>query len=348
MPVSLIDAFTRHQVYLEGYKGGLDPRLDPVLMGLREDVEAALVAAEFDKLNDLTRVQLNRVIRVVASLQVQANNKFRAEMLQELRALAYEDTKLNVRVMEHVEDRTVQSAIKLGAGLPLLGLLALQNNRAGRTRLWALVSSSPDPATGLAPRGLVTQYLRYITRNVRQLIVRGYANGWTLQQTMQALFGTKSLRFRDGFMHRAKRAGASMLHTVVQHISSVVQAGVASLFYRNYEWVSVLDSFTSKICRFRDGLIYEYRKGPLPPAHYRCRSRAVPIKAGATYAKTPNTFYGWAKQQPAAVQNDLVGPRVAGGIRSGRVGADGLGRFKARNTLTLAQFTDKFDIIILS
>jgi len=346
MTVSLIDAFTRHQVYLEGYKRGLDNRLDPMLVELYGEVQDALKRLGVDRLNELTRRQLNKLIQRIQRAQGQRSNKFRRGMLRELKDFAYADAGLNRDIMQTTEDKTTETAYGLGDGLPLLGLLALRRNTKGRARLWALVSNSPDPATGLTPPKLLGQYLSYAKRNVRDLIVRGYANGWTVQETIRELFGTRRRKFRDGLVARMATRGSAMLHTLVQHVSSVVQAGVSSVFYKYYEWVAVLDQNTTKICRMRDGIKYKYRKGPLPPAHYRCRSRAVPVRAGATYQNVPDSFYGWLKLQPALVQDDFIGVSLAGGLRSGRVNAKGLGRFRARRALTLEEFLAKFNFII--
>lgn len=347
MPVSLLDAFTRHQLYLEGYKVGLEGHLDPVLAGMYDEVAKALARAKVEKLNQLTRKQLAALIRSIQQMQLRRNNAFRAAMLRELQAFADADLTMNRNVMQAVEGKTVEEADD-GSALPLLGLLALRRNPAGRARLWAVVSNTPDPATGLKPGALVGQYLGYLSRSIQQLITQAYANGWTVRETMAAIFGTRSKRFQDGFTAKAKRQGAAMLHTVVQHVSSLVQAGVASIFYKFYEWVSVLDKFTTKICQTRDGIVYEYGKGPLPPAHFRCRSRAVPIPKGATYGTQADSFYAWLRAQPAPVQDDVAGIRVAGGLRSGRVNADGLGRFSVRQQLTLEQFVGKFVLIVLT
>jgi SPP1 gp7 family putative phage head morphogenesis protein len=346
MTATLFDAFTRHQVYLEGYKDGLEGRLDPVLRGMFDDLSAALARTQVDNLGQLTKKRLRELIRTVQRLQLRRNDAFRAEMLRELRAFAQGDARMTVSVVEEVEGKTLDEAYEAKDGLPLLGVLALRNNRQGRARLWALIESAPDPATGKTTRQLVNQYLSYVTRNVREIITRGYANGWTVRETLAAIFGTRARRFKDGFTATARHQGASMLHTAVQHISQTVQAAVASVFYKAYEWVSVLDRATSDICRFRDGKVYIYGKGPLPPAHYRCRSTVVPVKEGVRYQDVPGTFYGWLQLQPAAIQNDVVGSRVAGGLRSGRVTAETLGRYRSRKRLTLAQFLAKFTNII--
>lgn len=346
MTASLFDAFTRQQAYLEGYKTGLEGRLDMVLRDMFADVQKVMAETDADTMNLLTRKRLNELIRAVQKLQLRRNDAFRAEMLRELRAFAQGDMRMTVEVVETHEEDTVDNAYAAALGLPLLGLLALKNTREGRARLWALVDNSPDPATGQTARELINTYLSSVTRGMRDVIVRGYANGWTVKETVTAIFGTKKNNYKDGLTNTLKRQGASMLHTVVQHVKQTVQAGVASVFYKTYEWVSVIDLATTAICRSRDGNIYRYGKGPLPPAHYRCRSTTVPVSASAVGNMQPSTFHAWLKVQPVAVQNDLVGARVARDLRSGRITAEQLGKFRARQRLTLEQYLAKVSNII--
>jgi SPP1 gp7 family putative phage head morphogenesis protein len=347
--VSLIDALTRHQAYLEGYKLGLEPNLDVILAQTYPDLVRLLNATRVDKLNALTKKKLTLLIRQVQAAQLKRFSLFRKNMLKELETFAAGEAQLNIDVFETITGQTVEEPKDNKEELAaLLGLLALAKNATGRARLWALVSNTPDPATGLTPGNLLAQYVRYVSEGVRKIIVQGYANGWTINETLKAIFGTKANKFKDGFTAQAKRQGATVLHTVVQHVSSQVQAGVASVFYKFYEWVAVLDDATTDICRSRDGKIFVYGKGPLPPAHYRCRSRAVPVPKGQTYANMPGTFYGWLSLQPVAVQNDIVGLAVAGKLRNGRVDAATLGKFRSQKPLTLAQFLAKFGLIVKS
>lgn len=344
MPASLFDALTRQQVYLEGYKNGLDGRFDPVLRGMYEDLRKALAKTNVRSLNELTRKRLQSLIREVQRLQLRRNDGFRADMLKELRAFAQGDMRMTVAIYEEVEGKTVDEAANEKNGLPLLGLLALRNTRKGRARLWALIENTPDGATGLTARQAINKYLGFVTRNVRELITRGYAEGWTVDQTLAAIFGTSKRRFRDGFAARAKRAGSAALHTVVQHVGQLVNQAVGSVFYKLYEWVSVIDLATTAICRSRDGNVYRYRKGPIPPAHYRCRSTTVPVKQGKTFQQL--TYHAWLMQQPRAFVDDVVGNRVGGGLRSGRLTAVDLGPFRPRRSLTLSQFLNKLRNIL--
>lgn len=47
-----------------------------------------------------------------------------------------------------------------------------------------------------------------------------------------------------------------------------------------YMWQAVLDSRTSDICRTLNGNTYTTGDGPLPPAHFNCRSSITPLIAG--------------------------------------------------------------------
>lgn len=349
MPVTLIDALTRHQAYLEMYKLGLEPNVDAVLAQIYPELAALLATTKVDRLNALTRKKLNELIRKVQGAQYKRFTLFRKNMLKELRAFAEGEAQLNVQVFETVEDKTIEEAHdNKGELAALLGLLAFAKNATGRARLWALVSNAPDPASGLTLTQLLTEYGRYVTEGVRKLIVQGYANGWTVAETLRAIFGSKANNFKDGFAAKVRRQGATVLHTIVQHVSSQVQAGVASIFYKFYEWVAIIDDATTDICRSRDGKVFVYGKGPLPPAHYRCRSRAVPVPKGKTYNDVPGNFYAWLALQPVAVQNDVVGLSVAGRLRNGRIDPATLGKFRAGKPLTLAQFLAKFGLIVKS
>lgn len=345
MPVSLFDAFTRHQVYLEGYKDGLDTSLDPVMRRLYTRLSSALYSTQVSRLNELNKKQLRRLITTIRGILLESNDAYLEQMLTELERFSQAESEMQTGIATLITGQSVEAAYAASIGLPLIGLAALANTRTGYDRLWASVSNTADPATGLTPVALLKQYLGFTANSITQLVTRGHANGWTLQEALGQIFGTRGRRFRDGLTARLVRNGSSVLRTIVQHISSRVQAAVASVFFSKYEWVAVLDAGTTEICRFRDGTHYEYGKGPLPPAHYRCRSRAIPVSKGQTSNAYADSFYTWIRRQPVAVQNDILGTRRARDLRAGRANAASMARFRSRNQLTRRQFAGKFGLI---
>jgi SPP1 gp7 family putative phage head morphogenesis protein len=106
-----------------------------------------------------------------------------------------------------------------------------------------------------------------------------------------------------------------------------------------YEWVATLDSRTTLICGGRDGRVYPVGGGPLPPAHWNCRSTVIPVvsedfridavagsrpaigdKRGTVSAKS--TYGGWLKKQSAGFQDEVLGPERAKLFRSGGLSID--------------------------
>lgn len=343
MPVSLPDAFTRHQIYLEGYKAHTDSTLSYILSDMRIEISTAIVQAGVENLNELTRKELQKLISKIRTIQITRHDTFTQRTLAELRQFAAADLRMQRTIMETIEGKTVEQAHKDGDGIPLMGIAALAKTSAGNKTLWASIVNTPDPATGVKPKIIIKQFMDYLRRNFRSLVAKAWANGWSVTELVKELFGTRKLRFKDGFASKALRHGAAVLRTVLQHVSSRVQANVASMFYRFYEWMSVLDKGTTKICRTRDGIIYEYRKGPLPPAHFRCRSRAVPTKVGATYAGVPNSFSKWLRTQPDAVQADFLTATNLSRLRKGQTV-----KFSTKQSLTLTQFSNKVNMILLT
>lgn len=93
----------------------------------------------------------------------------------------------------------------------------------------------------------------------------------------------------------------------------------------------------STLCRGLDGELFPIDSGPRPPAHYGCRSSAVPVlkkefqllsqgrqrssrdpvtgEVGSVSAK--QTYYGWLKNQPAKVQDSIIGSSRGKLLRNG-------------------------------
>ena len=88
-------------------------------------------------------------------------------------------------------------------------------------------------------------------------------------------------------------------------------------------WLSVLDSRTSEICRYRHGRVAPLPGHTLPsrydghpkldppkarpPAHPNCRSVIMPLLQNAGLPTIPS-YYQWLRRQPANIQNEALGP----------------------------------------
>jgi SPP1 gp7 family putative phage head morphogenesis protein len=132
--------------------------------------------------------------------------------------------------------------------------------------------------------GILSSWLTQLERNdvdrIWRRILQGMTDGETTEAIVQGVLGTRSLAYRDGIRHVTRSGTALLTRTAINHATN---AGRHLLWEQNadilkgYKWVSTLDSRTSDICRFRDGMIWKISRGPLPPAHPDCRSTTVPI-----------------------------------------------------------------------
>src|SRR5690606_2054484 len=102
-----------------------------------------------------------------------------------------------------------------------------------------------------------------------------------------------------------------------------------------YRWSAVLDQRTSSTCRALDGRIFQFGKGPMPPAHVNCRSSTTPVlrdewaelTRGAKRSSmngpvdAGTTYYEWLRRQPAAFQDEVLGPTRGKLLRDGGLSA---------------------------
>ena len=76
----------------------------------------------------------------------------------------------------------------------------------------------------------------------------------------------------------------------------------------SYRWISIIDNLTSPICRGRSNKIFTVGEGPLPPAHYNCRSSIAPYRSGD---EVPESYGTWLRKQPREVIDDILGKTKA-------------------------------------
>jgi SPP1 gp7 family putative phage head morphogenesis protein len=143
---------------------------------------------------------------------------------------------------------------------------------------------------------------------------------------------------------KARRNAEAVTRTAVNHVTTQAREDTFkanSHLVAKVKWVSTLDSRTTPICQSRDGRIYRLNEGPRPPAHYGCRSQITPVtkswkELGLDLKDAPpstrasmngqvpatETYGTWLKKQPAAFQDDVLGPTRGRLLREGKVPVD--------------------------
>jgi len=179
------------------------------------------------------------------------------------------------------------------------------------------------------------------TKKATDLLISGFYNGSTTSAIADSIIGTKKNQRKDGVMLQAKRSATSISKTGATHTSNMSKENVYKEnggedgAVQGYSIVAVLDSRTSQNCRGADGtkVYHDDTYKPRPPFHLRCRTVIRPLlrsdlnsikneerltkPAGEPeYESTNLQFYTWLKRQPAAFQNDILGPTQGGIFRN--------------------------------
>lgn len=128
-----------------------------------------------------------------------------------------------------------------------------------------------------------------------------------------------------------KRQATTIVRTAVNHVANYAN----ELVYQENEevikgiqYVAVLDTRTSEICRELDGKVFPINEGPRPPQHPNCRSRTVPVlksweELGIDLDEAPEgtrvsmsgqvpasmTYNEWLRRQSASIQDEVLGRR---------------------------------------
>lgn len=316
----LVDVMTRYQIYLEGVKLHFGVAFEDAIREMRKEFREIFFDVDAETLNALTKRQLDQFIRKLVRAQQKHYSVFTAKLLSDLRDFLSVDTELNSEIMKETQTSTKKKLAALAA------LLTAKKQK----KLWSLFLVEPLPANGVSPEDALARFSDSSVNTLIALIRKYTVNGAKPREALLALVGTAATAQRDGQLTRFGYQATALSATLVQHASNIVQAAVASEYFDYYRWLSVIDSRTSDICRSRDGKIYEFGRGPLPPAHMNCRSRIEPVDPDDLDA-VPQSYGAWYAQQPADVRRDI--------------GGDGK-TFKARAALTIAQFRNKLKFLL--
>lgn len=304
---TLTDKLIRHQVYLEGLKYGELSTFNPVLAAIDKDIKQALSNVNSDGLGALPKVALLKLMRSLRITLLKRYNKYTDDMLKFLKAFMAVEIGMSKAIFadEPVDEPTEDDD----------NLIALW---------WPRVAKSILPANGLVLSDFVTGLGLAGALAVTQTLQRAAANRDSRDATLAAV---------EALRKRLEAQTSAVMATALQSVSAQSQAAFAKIVgIDQYEWVSILDSRTSEICRSRSGLRYRYGNGPLPPAHPNCRSMIVPVVDGAA-VPNPN-FKDWVSGLSTKVKKDMF---------AGPIGE----KFEGTRAISLKVFKDKIELILM-
>lgn len=342
--VPLYDVLTRHQIYLEGVKSFAAADFSITIERLDEELRRLLAKSKFSDLGELTKNQLNVFIADLREVQSVIYNAYVERVMAFLLEFMAANVDVMQTLMEGVTGFDLGDAADKANHNSLFGLLAASGSEDGNSRLWSIISKAPLPATGMLLVPLVRGFANNSAASVENMVRRGYANNWKVDELLTNIVGTSSLNFRDGQLNRIRNGNAAITSTLLQHVAANTGAAVQSVYGNRYRWISVIDGRTSEICLSRANHIFNFG-GPLPPAHINCRSSIEVLIGDAPPTAPSDSFADWIRGQPASVQNDLLSVGKADQLRSGAL-KTAEPRFEVSSSLSIEQFKAKTNLML--
>lgn len=324
-PDLLVQIASRHAVYLEGAKTRYAREFERFLEAMQDDILARLARVDPQS---LTASRLDRLLKAVRTTLDDGFGDYERVWRQQLGELSEYEAGFELRSLQ-------QLGLDVDLTLPAPAQVF--------TAAFAQPLSVEGPDQG---KLLASFYRDWTDRNkvrITNAIRLAAAQGQTTEQLVRRIRGTRAVKYRDGLIEATRRDVTMMARTALQHIA--VQSREATWeanaqVIRGVEWVSVLDSRTSPMCRGLDGQIFDRKKGPRPPIHVGCRSTVVPVlkgrlrelqgggtqfargEDGPTRVSANLDYYDWLKTQSAEFQDSVIGSKRGKLLREGGLSAE--------------------------
>jgi SPP1 gp7 family putative phage head morphogenesis protein len=333
----LFDMLFRHHIYLEGVSNDISNKYAAALNQVYNSLAVFLANARYSRMDEFTLGELNAFINQFQRQQSTIYSHWTTKLIRLLKDFVAADVVVSRSIFSDLPSATPNHK-------PIFSRHALEGTAAANIALWDEITQEPIPASGLDLQAQIDAFENYASKNVVAEIRKAYANNLTNQELLAEVGGIGSNRSQDGLLAKFFMQNKALTYTVLQFLTSNVQSGIASESFERYRWVSILDSKTTEICRSRNDVIYVYGEGPVPPAHYNCRSKIVPEISGGY--PIPQSYYEWLKQQPAEFQNDILGVPRADRLRSGDLKASDFSQIGTIKPLTISDFQSKIKFIL--
>lgn len=306
----LIDASTRHQVFIQRYSAGVANDAVADLLLLMRKINAKLLSAKTESKRLRLSRQLDDIEGLIQATMLGINDKFARDMRK-------------FAVSESVATATLYNKVS-----------NVEMDLPSEAALIDYVENAPMLGTPMTPQ--FEAFGAKLSSQIMSAIRASVVMGETPEEAVKALSGiVKDL---------GARQLRSLVRTSVNHVSSQARMAVYEAnqdIVEGYEWVATLDSKTTIECALRDGVIYTARTDPRPPAHWGCRSTiifkikkqyAVNLKSegtrpsvgleGAKKVGAQTKFPGWLKSQPKEFIDEYLGKERSKLFRGGALKLD--------------------------
>ena len=304
----LIDAATRRQVFLQRYGNGRSKEAVKILTRLRQRINARLSQEP----NNFAARRLKDVLQDI--------DAFSELTFREIRLLI----EFDAQEIALSEASFTNSLLIKASALPFI-LPTEQEIKI------AVMGSAMAVSGGVIISDAMNTFAIKKTDQIKQAIIDGAGAGaatFSIMKLVDSIIRTIMSRQIN-----------SLISTIINHAAAM---GRANVYGKNnnlvgkYRWVSTLDGRTTLLCMSRDQKEYLVGSGPMPPAHYGCRSTTIPDiiaenssiyrkakgSEGTEYVPIKKSYGEWLKTQNKEFIDEALGIERSRLFRAGKLGID--------------------------
>jgi SPP1 gp7 family putative phage head morphogenesis protein len=311
----LIDAATRHQIFLQRYGSGRSKEAVRLLNQLRRKLNARLSQEP----ENIQAQRLSDLLKDITSISKIGFEDIKTLVSMGVLDLAKSEARFSAEMISRAT--TISLAVPTEAAL----ITALQV-----APMVGVKGVAPTIAESLSKFG--ASKIAQIVQTITDGVVTGTSTP-KISRTINSLVSTL-----------IRRQITSLVSTIINHVSSVTRKETYKQndkYIDKYEWVSTLDGRTTFVCMARDGQIYNLAEGPMPPAHFGCRSTTIPKirpefdlgfdtkgtrpslgSEGPEQVSTKTTYSGWLRTQNREFIDEALGVERSRLFRAGSLTLD--------------------------
>lgn len=326
----LSDYLITKQVYIESLKNGFNADFRKQLPKLVKELKKLL--SKYNR-EEISKRKIDSFVKAVSKIANRHYSVWLSELLiilKELVSVSAETSLLVASRYPRVKDDEEKER-----PIPFVWLSAYEIEK-----IFNLIKGKDIPAVGVS----LTDYLNtmpiYAAAKVEQMLKAGISSNYTAKELIDSVVGTSTNNYKDGVLLKLSNNADSIADTAMQHTDAFLTAGILAIISNKYRWISIIDNRTSNICRYRNRRIYNIGKGPLPPAHIRCRSTIVPVMLGES--TSDESFQSWLARQSEDMQKHVLGGKY-NLWASGKLKDLDFPKFNQITPLSVSRFKSKMD-----
>jgi SPP1 gp7 family putative phage head morphogenesis protein len=316
---AMVDATTRHQIFLQRYAGSKTKQLIAFVKKLE-------LKAKYLMPDDATPLTKARYVKMVSAFQdysAALKNSTVTKVMADLKSLTRYEADFTKRIID-------QSANTDAVGFETVVPTPAQLDAAAFSDVMGS-NIGTGIEGGLTVADALDTYGSKIAGSIIQNIRQGYATGQTnreISQSIQDLVGEAITR--------------SQANAVARTVTNFVANAAKESFYTEnddlitgFQVVATLDSRTTLECASLDGQVFDKEDFEAPPYHWNCRTTYIgvidpqysvsssdavrPSKGsdGTEEVAASTTYNSWLREQSDEFQNEVLGKERADMFRGG-------------------------------